>query len=306
MSSGKGINLAASVHQRLLNIGRKTGADPNYLFSRYVMERFLYRLASSEHDKDFVLKGAMLFMAWTGKTYRPTFDLDLLGYGEDSAERIAAVFRKLCVQEVEPDGLVFDAKSVNIEPIREGQEYQGQRVTLVAFLGRARIPVQVDIGFGDVITPKAERIDFPTILDFPPPHIRAYPRETVIAEKLHAMTVLGITNSRMKDFFDIYVLAKDFEYDGATLTNAIKATFKRRKTGIPKETPLALTDEFGRDTVKTVQWNAFLRKGGIEQKMPGLLNVLSKLREFLLPPLKAATGKEVPPGRWKSVGPWKP
>jgi predicted nucleotidyltransferase component of viral defense system len=305
VSSGKGVNLAASVHQKLINAARKTDANPNDIFVRYAMERLLYRLSTSKHKNAFVLKGAMLFLAWTGETYRPTFDLDLLGFGADSTARISDVFKELCVLKVEQDGLVFNPDNVEVRPIREANEYTGQRVTLVAFLGKARIPVQVDIGFGDAVTPKAELIDFPPILDFPQPRIRAYPRETVVAEKLHAMTILGIGNSRMKDFFDVYVLARDFEYDGTTLTKAIKATFKRRKTELPQETPLALTNEFGRDATKKVQWKAFLKKGGLDHKTPELLEVLSAMQEFLLPPLMAASGNETPPARWKSGGPWK-
>ena len=189
-------------------------------------------------------------------------------------------------------------------PIREGQEYRGQRVTLVAFLGKARIPVQVDIGFGDVITPNAEVIAYPTLLAFPGPRIRACPRETVIAEKLHAIVVLGIANSRMKDFYDLYVLAREFSFDGAILTRAIKATFERRDTEIPTKTPLGLTKEFGHDSTKAVQWNAFIRKGGLEQSVPDLLEVLSQLQGFLLPSLKAASGQDRSPKYWDAGGPW--
>jgi predicted nucleotidyltransferase component of viral defense system len=300
----KRANLAASVHQRLLNISRKTGVDPNHIWGRFAIERLLYRLACSDHAGEFVLKGAMLFVAWTGKTYRPTYDLDLMGFGEGSAERVSSMFKKLCHLKVEPDGLVFDAESVRLEPIREDQEYHGQRVMLNAFLGKARIPVQVDIGFGDVVTPKPEEIDFPTLLDFPCPRIRACPRETVVAEKLHAMTVLGMTNSRMKDFHDLYVLARDFPFDGATLAKGIKATFKRRKTDVPAGTPLALAEEFERDAAKMVQWSAFVRRGGLGQEMPGLPDVLARLRAFLLPPIKTASGRGSAPGRWNAGGPW--
>lgn len=305
MKTKKHANLAASVHQRLLNASREAGDDPNHTFGRFAMERLLYRLSSSRHAKYFILKGAMLFMAWTGKAYRPTFDLDLLGFGEDSAERIAGAFKELCSLEVEPDGLVFDAASVRLEPIREDQEYHGQRVTLTALLGKARIPVQVDIAFGDAVTPKAEEIKFPTILDFPAPHMRACPRETVVAEKLHAMTILGIANSRMKDFHDVYVLARDFPFEGATLVRAIAATFERRKTTLPNETPLALTDEFARDAMKITQWKAFIRKGGIGKELPELPGVILRLGEFLLPPLTAAARKGSPPKGWKANGPWE-
>jgi predicted nucleotidyltransferase component of viral defense system len=230
--------------------------------------------------------------------------MDLLSHGVASSERLVRVFRDLCVLEVEPDGLKFDAKSVKATAIREEQECQGQRVTLTASLGKARISVQVDVGFGDVVTPRARLIRFPTLLDFPAPRIRAYPRETVVAEKLQAMVVLGIANSRMKDFYDLYVLARDFAFDGATLTAAIKATFKRRKTEIPHETPLALTEEFGRDNQKSVQWKAFVRKAGFQQDVPELLKVLLHLREFLLLPLKAASEQDQVSKSWSAGGPW--
>jgi predicted nucleotidyltransferase component of viral defense system len=297
-------NIAASVRQRLLKIIRETGDDANLVWTRYATERLLYRLSVSEYARDFILKGAMLFMAWTGQSYRPTVDMDFIGYGEESSERLAGVFRHVCDVEVEPDGLEFNPNSVKAAPIREEKEYQGQRITLTAFLGKARIPIQVDVGFGDVVTPKARIISYPTLLDFPVPRIRACPRETVVAEKLQAMVILGIANSRMKDFYDLYVLARDFAFDGAILTRAIQATFKRRHTEIPREPPLALTEEFGRDDTKSVQWEGFIRKGGLEQGVPELPDILLHLREFLLPPLKAASGTAPVPKNWSAGGSW--
>ena len=304
MSKEKPSNIAASVRQRLLNIIRETGDDANFVWTRYATERLLYRLSVSEYAGQFVLKGALLFMVWTGQSYRPTLDLDLLARGEDSRERIAEVFRKVCSMEVEPDGLVFDADTVRVAPIREEQEYQGQRVKFTAFLERARIPIQVDIGFGDAVTPKARKIEYPVLLDFPAPRIRACPRETVIAEKLQALVFLGMANSRMKDFYDLYVLTRDFSFDGAVLTKAVKATFRRRKTEIPAESPLALTDEFGKNEVKPVQWKAFITKSGLEKEVAGLPEVQSQLQKFLLPVLKAASKKEASPGNWEPGGLW--
>ena len=304
MTKDKPSDESASVRQRLLNITRGTGDDPNLLWTRYAAERLLYRLSFSEYAGDFILKGAMLFLVWTGKSYRPTVDMDLLGRGEGSSERLAKVFRNICNNDVVPDGLVFDANTVSVSPIREEREYQGHRVTLTGFLGKARIPVQVDVGFGDVVTPRAKKIRYPTILDFPAPSIRAYPRETVVAEKFQAMVILGIANSRMKDFFDLYVLARDFTFDGKTLVRAIRATFKRRNTDIPIEPPLALTDEFGHDDVKSVQWNAFVRKGGLEEGVPALPEVLSCLRDFLLLPMDAASGRGSAPRNWGKGGRW--
>ena len=283
---------------------RETGNDTNLVWTRYATERLLYRLSVSEDAGDFILKGAMLFIAWTGQSYRPTMDMDLVGYGEDSSNRLMQIFNALCGIEVQPDGLIFDPNTVNAAPIREEQEYQGQRITLTAFLGKARIPIKVDVVFGDVVTPKSKIIRYPTLLDLPAPLIRVCPRETVVAEKLQAMIVLGIANSRMKDFYDLYVLARDFPFKGAILTKAIKATFKKRKTEIPREIPIALTEEFGHDNVKSVQWKAFVTKGGFQQGVPELLDVLSHLREFLVPLLKAASGQAHVPNDWSAGGPW--
>jgi hypothetical protein len=175
---------------------------------------------------------------------------------------------------------------------------------LTAFLGKARIPVQVDVAFGDVVTPKPRTIRYPALLEFPAPTIRACPRETVVAEKFQAMVMLGIANSRMKDFYDLYVLVREFTFDGDTVVRAIKATFMKRKTEIPLEPPLALTDEFGRDGVKSIQWNAFVRKSGLEESAPGLPELLSHLREFLLPLIRAASGHAPVPTSWPAGGPW--
>jgi predicted nucleotidyltransferase component of viral defense system len=304
MTQDKPSNVAASVRQRLLKIIRETGDDANLVWTRYATERLLYRLSVSEYAGDFILKGAMLFMAWTGQSYRPTVDMDFLSRGAASGERLTGVFRNICAVEVEPDGLEFDANSVKAAPIREEQIYQGQRVTLMAFLGKARILIQVDVGFGDVVTPKPRMITYPTLLDFSAPRIRAYPRETVVAEKLQAMVVLGIANSRMKDFYDLHVLARDFAFDGSTLTKAIRATFKGRKTVIPRETPIGLTEEFGRDDAKSAQWKAFVRKTGLQQGVPGLPEVIAHLRVFLLPPMKAASRQASVPKDWSAGGPW--
>ncbi len=306
MKNSRPKNIAASVRQRLLNISRESGDDTHLVWTRYATERLLYRLSVSAYSEEFVLKGAMLFVAWTGRVYRPTVDMDFLGYGEDSSQRFAEIFRSLSVMDVEPDGLKFDPTTVHAGPIREQQDYQGQRVTLTAFLEKGRIPIQVDIGFGDIITPAAVEVEYPTILKFPAPIIRTCPRETVVAEKLHAMVFLGIANSRMKDFFDMYVLAKDFDFDGGTLVHAIQATFQRRKTRIPVEVPLALTDEFAHHEDKLVQWSGFIRKGGLdEHRYSELPEILALLKVFLLPVMKAAGNNRDIPHQWPKGGPWR-
>jgi predicted nucleotidyltransferase component of viral defense system len=297
-------NVAASVRQRLMNITHETGDAPNVIWTRYAIERLLYRLSVSEYAEDFVLKGAVLFMVWSNKPHRPTMDLDLLGYGQDSHERIEGIFRRICQTEHENDGLIFDEKSIQVEPIREELEYQGRRVSLLAYLGKARIPLQVDIGFGDAVTPRPEMINFPCLLDFSQPRIKAYSQVSVIAEKFHAMVILGITNSRMKDFYDLYVLASRFTFDGALLVKAVKATFRRRKTVIPDQVPMALTAEFAQDNMKRIQWNAFVQKSGIEKEVPDFLEVLTLLRAFLLPVMQAAQSSGESPEQWKPGGGW--
>lgn len=263
----------------------------------------MYRLSVSKHAGQFILKGALLFLVWTGRSYRPTIDVDLLGKGENSSQRLAEMFREVCDLEVKPDGLDFDAKSVGAVPIRGEQEYQGQRVMLTAHLGKARIPLQVDVGFGDVVTPKAKKVAYPTLLGFPAPRIRACPRETVVAEKFQAMVMLGIANSRMKDFYDLFMLARNFSFDGDLLCRAVAATFSRRKTRIPSEPPLALTSEFALDHTKSTQWTAFIRKSGLK-KAPELHNTLKRLRDFLLPVLKSCSDEAGSLGQWKPGGPW--
>jgi hypothetical protein len=298
-------NLAASVRQRLLNLSRASGEDFQLLLTRYGIERFLDRLARSEHAPRFVLKGAVLFALWTGKPHRPTRDLDLLGFGESAPGRLIEVFRSLCQLEVPDDGLAFSAETVTVAPIREDQEYSGERVKFEARLGRSRIDLQVDVGFGDAITPKAETIEYPTLLGVDPPRLRAYPRETVVAEKSEAMVKLGIANSRMKDFFDLSVLARSFGFSGPVLRDAIAATFHRRGTAIPAERPIALTESFANDGAKRTQWKAFVSRNGLEGTAGEFGPVIDELAGFLGPPMLAAAKSEGFERRWDPGGPWR-
>lgn len=243
-------NMAASVLDRLKKLARAQGDEFQFVLTRYAIERLLYRLSQSPYRDEFVLKGAMLFRLWSDVVHRPTRDLDLLGRGDASVEYMKQVFRELALQDVEDEGLTFEAASVKGEVIKEDQEYPGVRITLHARLGQPRIDLQVDIGFGDAITPEAQVVNFPTLLGQSPPSLKAYPRETVVAEKFQAMVILGMTNSRMKDFFDLHYLAKQTAFDGIMLCNALKSTFTRRKTAIPSTAPLALTDEFSTNADK--------------------------------------------------------
>ncbi len=259
MTSGK--NVAASVRQRLLNIAREQKIEFQLILTRFALERFLYRLSRSNYSKDFVLKGAMLFQVWGGASHRPTRDLDLLSFGSPDIAYLTKTITEICDQDFSDDGLLFHAESILLERIKEEDEYQGLRTTMIATLDSARIPLQIDIGFGDALIPAPINIDYPTLLDLPIPKLRAYAKETVIAEKFHAMVHRGIANSRMKDFYDIWVLATTYKFEAKTLRDAIGSTFERRDTPLPVEAPLALTAEFAEDSTKMAQWTAFIRKG---------------------------------------------
>ena len=292
------------MRQRLQNLARERQEDFQLVLSRYVLERLLHRVGQSPHRDRFVVKGAMLFHLWTGQTYRPTRDIDLLTHGDHSVAHLEDIFREVCNQAVEEDGLVFETNSVAGSVIRPDQEYQGVRVLLQAKLQRARIPVQIDIGFGDVITPGPQQIAYPSMLGFPTPVVSIYPKQTVVAEKFQALVMLGMTNSRMKDFFDLWLLSATFEFDGVTLARAIQATFERRRTLLPDAIPIALSAEFHDDGAKQKQWKAFISKGGLATPPP-LPDLIAGLREFLLPPgdpLRAGRGFEK---RWIPPGPWR-
>jgi hypothetical protein len=304
VSPKKPRNAVASVRQRLLNRSREAGEDFQQVLTRYAIERLLYRVGASKHAGKFVLKGAMLFALWTGQMHRPTRDLDLLGFGDISAETLHAVFRDLCAVGGGDDGLDFLADSVAVEPIRADQEYGGQRLRLEVRLGTARVDLQIDVGFGDAVTPAAQTAIYPTLLDMPAPRLRAYPKETVVAEKLQAMVQLGMANSRMKDFFDLRILARQFAFTGPVLRDAIAATFTRRATALPDEAPVALTEAFAADTAKPKQWAAFINRSGLGQEAATLGVVVTELACFLLPPMTAAALRDDFHRSWPPGGPW--
>ncbi len=277
-----------SVRQRLLNVARQREEEFEYVLTRYANERLLYRLSRSPFRGTFVLKGAMLFELWTNTPHRATRDIDLLGVGDATIPHLVEVFRTICATDVEPDGIIFDAKSVRGSAIQEDQGYEGVRLRMNAQLARAKITVQVDIAFGDVMIPGPREEAYPVLLDQPAPVLNVYPRESVVAEKLEAMVSLGIVNSRMKDFYDLQEFAITFDFDGAPLRDAIKATFDRRKTPIPVKPPTALTQVFSTDADKISQWRAFTRKLGDGERQLDLSDVVISLAEFLMPPLQAA------------------
>lgn len=239
----------------------------------------------SPHAGSFVLKGALLFALWFDSPHRPTKDADLLGFGADDADTLRSTFTEICAIDVD-DGVRYETAGMRIAPIREDNVYGGLRLTIPAFIGSARLPVQVDIGFGDAITPAPETVIYPTLLDdLAAPSLRAYPVYTVIAEKLHAMVVLGMNNSRMKDFFDLAVIARTSELNGRTLVAALRATFARRNTSLPTSTPAALTTEFSSNPIKAQQWRAFVTKAALQ--WTSLEEVVDLLAVFLNPVITA-------------------
>ncbi len=298
-------NVAASVRARLLNHSRENGEDFQFILLRYAAERFLYRLGESGHRDRYVLKGAMLFALWGGSIYRPTRDLDFTGYGSDATENVLAALRDICTVAVADDGLAFDAGTLTAEPIRDDAEYNALRIRFQATLGNARIPMQVDIGFGNAIEPAATEADYPTLLDAPAPRIRAYPHEAVIAEKLHAMVVLGEINSRYKDFYDLHVLARQFPFDGERLARAIAATFERRRTQIDAALPAALAPRFYVDGARAGQWRAYLTRNALPGAPADFAAVGELLQTFLGPVWGAlATGRSFS-DTWPPTGPWR-
>lgn len=278
----------------------------NALLAQYAVERLLYRISCSSQSDRFVLKGAMLFRAWTGSLHRPTQDVDLLGYGAPEPEGIAETFAAI-VREVsdESDGLVFDDGAVTAEEIRGVEEYGGVRVRVPATLGTARVVVQVDVGFGDAITPEAIERKFPPLLDHTAPRIRAYPPETAVAEKLEAICSIGIANSRMKDYYDLITISRRFDFDGRILAQAIAATFVRRDTQIPTEQPVGLSERFAEDELKQTQWGAFLNRTRLPDAPNDLGEVLRLVCEFVEPPLNAASAADGFTARWLPGHGWQ-
>ena len=276
-------NMSASVRQRLLNLRQAKGEDYNALLMQYAIERFLYRLSESELAGRFVLKGAMLFRVWSGSPYRPTKDLDLLGHGEATPEAVADAVRQVIVTPVKDDGMSFDSDSVTATEIREEQDYGGIRVKLVAMLGNARIPMQIDVGFGDAITPDPTVHTYPTLLGMDAPQLGMYPPETVVAEKLQAAIALGMTNSRMKDYYDLLVIFRTFELADEILAKAVIATFQRRQTALPDEVPPGLSQKFGADEVAQRLWRGFLHRLQIHNAPSDFAEVVASVRERVWP-----------------------
>jgi predicted nucleotidyltransferase component of viral defense system len=303
MSNKQPSNIAISIKDKLLAHAQTQGEDFNHVLPRYASHRLLYRLSKSDYKERFILKGAMLFSVWNkGETHRVTKDVDLLCFGNNKVEELTEVFKKICCQECQEDGLSFSL--IKGEKIKEGQEYEGVRVTLKAKLGKAQIKVQVDIGFGDAVTPIPVEVELQTFsfLNLPLPSLQTYPQETVVAEKFQTMVSRGIMNSRLKDFYDIWYLSKTFEFQGDLLCKAIKATFERRKTPLLIKVPFAFTEDFAKDPDKQKQWTTFLKKA--KPGTPMLNEVIAEIQSFLMPPYSAVAQQREFNQRWCPEKTW--
>ncbi len=278
-------NLGASVRARLLQISKEKEQSFELILTRYAIERLLYRLAQSPQTDRFVLKGGMLLMTWFDEPFRATRDVDFLGCGDPAPDVVLRIFKELFSTDLE-DGVRFDADGARVSRVRDENEYGGLRIRTTADIDGARIVVNVDVGFGDATEPGVEMLDYPVLLDMPMPRLRGYARETIVAEKFHAMVALGMINSRMKDYFDLWALSNAFKFDRSRLAKAISATFARRGTAIPDEVPDALTPAFAADATKQQQWESFKRDLVAD---PGSLHdVVNAVASFLMPAATSA------------------
>ncbi|MDR3011607.1 MAG: nucleotidyl transferase AbiEii/AbiGii toxin family protein [Chitinispirillales bacterium] len=293
---------AASIRQRLLNKSKVEKRSFEEIVRRYAMERFLYRLGLSEHRERLILKGALMFAAWENSIYRPTLDIDMLGLISNDTATLERCIRDICSVKTEDDGIIFDPSTVKSSAITKDTDYLGCRVRFTGKMENMRIAMQVDIGFGDVVFPKPDRITIPSFIDMPLARVLGYTRESVIAEKYHVMVQMAELNSRMKDFYDIWVLSKMFDFSGRRLAEAIKTTFKRRKTPITDEI-VAFTDSFARD--KQGQWLAFRKKTGDIEAPESFHEIVAQIEKFLQPVILFITGKRDEPGEWKAPSAWQ-
>lgn len=303
MSRKQPQDIAASIRQKLYNRAKETNRPFHEVLQYFCMERFLYRLSRSAYRDRFIVKGALMLSTWLAVESRPTMDIDFLGRIGNSVEGIEGVIREICGQEAEPDGVVFDISTIKGERIKEDADYEGVRTRFAAYLGHARVVIQIDIGFGDIIVPGPVEMEYPVILNLPKPHLKGYTRESAIAEKFQAMVALGIVNSRMKDFFDVWLLSRQFDFDGGTLSEAIRETFEHRGTAIQDE-PVALTETFSMNSGKQTQWRAFIRKGRFGNVPHDLDEVVSGIASFLLPIVGALSTGGTFDKKWKAPGPW--
>lgn len=295
-------NVPASVRQRLLNLAKSEGRPFNELMQYYAMERFLYRLSKSAHARRFILKGALMLRVWHSPELRPTMDIDLLGVTSNEEVRLAAQIQEILSVAVDPDGLVFDANSIQTGLIQEGADYKGVRVRFLGALDSARIDMQIDIGFGDAVFPEPEESELPAMLDSPAPRMLCYSRESAIAEKFDAMLKHADLNSRMKDFYDIWLLSQEFDFNGSTLAEAVRLTLERRGTELPAKIA-AFTDEFA--AARQIHWTAFLNRLPHTDVPAAFTHVVTAINGFLTPIISSISSQSPTPGAWTAPGPWE-
>ncbi|MGB9004600.1 MAG: nucleotidyl transferase AbiEii/AbiGii toxin family protein [Candidatus Aminicenantales bacterium] len=298
-------DIPSSIRQRLLNASRDRKEEFQRTLNRYAIERFLYRLGQNRLAKNLVLKGAFLFEIWNPADCRPTRDADFLSFGEPKARHLGAIFASVCRQTFKTDGMTFDADTIRTEPIREGQFYGGLRVRVVGHLGTARTPLQFDIGFGDKIIPRPTIQSFPSVLGLPKPRIKIYSKESVIAEKYQTVVFFGMINSRLKDYFDLFEMSQNFGFEGSTLSKAVEATFKARRTQLPAALPLGLSKEFYNSAENQRRWRAFLERIGRASSAPSLERVVKALRRFLTPLAAALIDQKPFNLKWPAGGLWQ-
>ena len=301
-------NPAASLQQKLRNHAKATGDDVALVLVRYLNERFLYRLSLSPYRDRFVLRGATLFTVWNGEPHRATRDIDLLAVGDSSPATVRKVIEAVCAQPVDDeDGVVFLPDTLHVEERAEGQIYQGLHIEMAATLSAARLRLEIDIAFGEAVVPPPQEIDLLSLLEKPAPRLRAYQKETAVAEKCQALTTLGMINTRMKDFYDLWYLSRAYAFEGTRFYAALQATFTRRETAYPADgLPLALTTIFAEDELKQQQWRAFLGKASLRQGVPELAPVIQQIRSFLQPPLSALSDNVEFSLHWSPENGWRP
>lgn len=280
-------NLPASVRERLKNNAEKTNRAFSEVLQFYGMERFLYRFSCSKYADKFVLKGALMFTVWQVPDRRTTLDIDFLARYDNQMAGIIKLIKNVCVERVTADGLIFDPKTVIGRRINENVDYEGVRIKLIGFLDRARIPMQIDIGFGDIIYPKPKVIHYPVILNYPSPHLKGYPAESIVSEKFEAMVKHGLLNSRMKDFYDIWIMTRQFDFKVSDLAEALKRTFRHRKIPLPRHKPLFAEEIYNKNSDRQMLWKTFIKKAAIKHAPEKLSVIAKEIEEFLIKPIEA-------------------
>jgi hypothetical protein len=298
-------NIQASIRAQLQNKAKETNRPFSEILHYYGMERFLYRVSRSRYVDKLILKGALMFTVWQVPERRTTLDIDFSARYDDRITAIEKLIRDACKVSVVPDGLVFNSQTVKGQRIKEGADYEGVRVKFRGFLEKARISMQIDVGFGDIIYPKPKIVNYPVILDFPKPQLKGYPVESVVSEKFETMVKLGLLNSRMKDFYDIWLIMRQFNFDGLKLVEALKGTFRHRKTLLPRVTPLFVEEIYDEQSDRQTLWKAFLKKRDIKSAPEKLCDIAKVIEQFLIKPLDAIHRNQEFSREWKAPGSWK-